>query len=111
MAETKKLTKEERNLLYRLRRMSPKMSIRRIAKELGRSHSTVLRELERNSSILGRNEDYYTQAQQAHQAAHQRRVAASSGKMRLKSKTIRHYTELHLKEAQRNREGHTTFAF
>jgi IS30 family transposase len=50
--------------------------------------------------VIGRHDDFYTQAQRAQEAAHARRVAASREKMRLKSKTIRHYVELHLREAR-----------
>ena len=99
MAGTK-LKKEQRNELYRLCRMSPKMSYRGIAREIGVSHSTVIRELKRNSHVIGRHEDYYTQAQKAQEATHQRRVTASKKKMRLKTKEIRWYTEFHLKQAQ-----------
>jgi len=100
MISAKKLTKEERNRLYKLLRMSPKLSMRGIARELGRSHSTVIRELRRSSQVIDKHSDYYTQAQKAQEAAHQRRVTASKKKMRLKSETIRHYAELHLREAQ-----------
>ncbi len=100
MASSKKLSKDERTKLYRLRRMSPKLSIRGIARELGRDHSTVLRELKRSSQVIGKHDDYYTQAQKAQEATHQRRVAASKRKMRLKSETVRHYVDLHLREAQ-----------
>mgnify|MGYP006286827409 CR=1 FL=1 len=100
MSGGKKLTKERRILLYRLRRMSPKLSIREIAREAGVSHSTAIREFARSSKVYERHDDYYTQAQKAQEAAHQRRVAASKKKMRLKSESIQHYTELHLREAQ-----------
>lgn len=96
----KKLSKEQRNQLYRLCRMSPKMSYRGMAREIGVSHSTVIRELKRNSPVIGRHDDYYTQAQKAQEATHQRRVTASKKKMRLKSETIRWYVEFHLKQAQ-----------
>lgn len=96
----KKLDKKQRIRLYRLCRMSPKMSIRGIARELGVSHSTIIRELERNREVIDRHDDYYTQAQKAQEATHQRRVAASKKKMRLKSEEIRWYTEFHLSKAQ-----------
>jgi IS30 family transposase len=73
----KKLTKADRLGLYRLSRMSPKLSLRGIARELGVCHSTVVRELRRSSKVFDRHDDYYTQAQKAQEAAHQRRVAAS----------------------------------
>jgi IS30 family transposase len=64
------------------------------------SHSTVIRELERNSLVIDRHDDYYTQAQKAQEATHQRRVSASKKKMRLKNETIRWYVEFHLKYVQ-----------
>jgi len=100
MSGGKKLTKSKRILLYRLHRMSPKLSLRAIAREVGVSHSTVVRELERNSRVIERHDDYYTQAQKSQEAAHERRVAASKRKMRLKTKEIRWYSEFHLRHAQ-----------
>jgi IS30 family transposase len=50
--------------------------------------------------VIGRHDDYYTQAQKAQEATHHRRVAASKKKMRLKSETIRWYAEFHLKHVQ-----------
>ena len=76
--------------------MSPKLSLRGIAREVGVSHSTVVRELERSSRVIERHDDYYTQAQKSQEAAHERRVAASKRKMRLKTKDIRWYSEFHL---------------
>lgn len=96
----KKLDKEKRKELYRLCRMSPKLSKRRVAQALGVSHSTVIRELRRNSHVIGRHDDYYTQAQKAQEAAHDRRVTASKKKMRLKTEEIRWYAEFHLRQAQ-----------
>lgn len=96
----KKLTKADRLELYRLNRMSPKLSLRGIARELGVCHSTVIRELRRSSKVFDRHDDYYTQAQKAQEAAHQRRVAASKQKMRLKTKEIRWYAEFHLRNVQ-----------
>jgi IS30 family transposase len=49
--------------------------------------------------VLDRH-DYYTQAQKAPVAAHQRRVTASKQKMRLKTEEIRWYAEFHLRHAQ-----------
>jgi transposase, IS30 family len=73
---------------------------RAIARELGRSHTTIMRELRRNASAIDPHADYYTQAQRTHEAAHDRRSIASRGKMRLKSPEIRNYVDLHLKLAQ-----------
>ena len=39
-------------------------------REIGVSHSTVIRELKRNSPVIGRHDDYYTQAQKAQEATH-----------------------------------------
>ena len=74
--------------------------IREIARELHRSHSTISRELKRNGNKLDRNVSYYTQAEIAHTEAVKRRSIASRGKMRLKCDPIRHYVELHLREAR-----------
>jgi IS30 family transposase len=68
--------------------------------ELGRSHTTILRELHRNGEALKEGVDYYQQAELAQAATHERRVLGSRRKMRLKSREIRHYVELHLVEAQ-----------
>lgn len=97
MKKSKKLSKEERLLLYKMRRL--RYSIRAIARELDRSHSTVLRELARNAGVIGPHADYYSLAEQAQEAAHRRRSEASKRKMRLKCQEIRCYTELHLKQA------------
>ena len=93
-----KLKKDERTRLFRMRRF--RYSTRAIGRELGRSHSTILRELKRNASAIDLHADYYTQAQRAHEAAHKRRSAASKGKMRLKCPEIRNYVELHLVAAE-----------
>lgn len=97
MKRNEKLTKTERIRLYELKRLG--YSCRAIARELNRSHSTVLRELKRNAKAVDLHEDYITQAQQANEAAHNRRSSASKMKMRLKNPTIRHYTEFHLKQS------------
>jgi len=92
-----KLKKEERTRFFRMRRLGT-YSARAIARELGRSHSTILRELERSASSLDPHADYYTQAEKAHEAAHLRRSTASRAKMRLKSEEIRNYVEMHLRQ-------------
>lgn len=97
MKKEKKLKKEERLLLYKMKRLN--YSKRAIARELGRSHSTVLRELARNAGDVDSQQDYYTQAQQAQNATHRRRSAASKIKMRLKCEEIRNYAEIHLRHA------------
>lgn len=98
MKKFEKLKKEERTRLFCMKRL--RYSNRAIARELGRSHSTILRELKRNTSAFEPHYDYYTQAQKAHEAACERRSIASKRKMRLKSLEIRCYVELHLKCAQ-----------
>jgi transposase, IS30 family len=98
MKKQNKLSSVERAKLYRLRRF--RYGVRAIARELNRSHSTILRELRRNASAVDRHEEYLTQARQAEDAAHTRRSTASRAKMRLKTLEIRHYVELHLREVQ-----------
>jgi IS30 family transposase len=97
MKSNKKLSKLERVRLYELQRLG--YGCRAIARELNRSHSTVVRELKRNAKAVDPHGDYITQANQANDIAHERRIAASKKKMRLKNLTIRHYTEFHLKQA------------
>lgn len=92
-----KLGKEERRKVYRMRRLG--YSVRGIGRELGRHHTTILRELKRNRDTYASDADYYTQAEQAHEATKCRRSMASR-RMRLKSVEIRHYVELHLREAE-----------
>ena len=97
MKSSSKFSKEEWQLLFKMKRL--KYSARAIARELDRSHSSVLRALKRSARVVDPHADYYTQGQQAFEAAHQRRSKASKKKMRLKNETIRHYVELHLREA------------
>ncbi len=98
MQKKKKLSKSERNSIYKMLRL--KYSFRAIGRELGRSHSTILREVRRNAEAVDRQKDYFVQAQQAHACSHARRSKASKRKGRLKTAVIRHYVELHLREAQ-----------
>jgi IS30 family transposase len=86
--------------IYESKMISLMVSKRGIARALAASHSTVIRELERNSLVIDRHDDYYTQAQKAQEASHQRRVSASKEKMRLENEAIRWYVEFHLKHAQ-----------
>lgn len=67
-----------------------------MARELGRSHRAVLEELKKP---LPPDVDCWTKARLSDEQAHEKRVHASK-RMRLKSKTIRHYVELHLREAR-----------
>ncbi len=82
-------------MIYKMQRWHH--SIRRIAKELGRSASTVSRELRRNARAVDRNTDYIEQAHAAQDAAHERRVAASKKRMRLKNELICDYVEKSIK--------------
>lgn len=95
--KAKKLTCAERQLIARYAKM--RMGVRSIAGQLHRAPSTVTRELRRNCSAYQRDEDSYARGRAAHDMAHTRRVTASKRKMRLKSKWMRHYVELHLREA------------
>jgi IS30 family transposase len=92
-----KLSKAERTKLYQMRRLG--YSKRAIARELNRSHTTILRELQRNSSAIDPHADYYTHAQKAHDIAHERRSIASK-RMRLKTQEIRSFVDHHLKQLQ-----------
>lgn len=96
MRNEKKLSRDERIKIRRMKRF--RYSARRIGRELGRSHTSILRELERN--VVDENEDYLTQAADSHHQAHNRRSKASKNKMRLKSKEIRWYVDFHLRRAQ-----------
>jgi IS30 family transposase len=69
------------------------LSIREIARELGRSHSTLLREFQRNSAII--NKGYYLPSK-AEERSRQRRKAAYS-RQKLKSAEIREYVESRLR--------------
>jgi IS30 family transposase len=98
MKKRKKLTKEERTKLFKMRRLD--YSARAIASALERRHTTILRELKRNASAIDPNADYFTQAQRCQEAAHQRRSTASAKKMRLKCEEIRSFVEVRLKVSQ-----------
>ena len=97
MKKSKKLGKDERQLIFKMKRLG--YGARAIARELKRSHSTVVRELQRTKGIVNPHEDYITQGHQAHDAACRRRSEASRRKMRLKCPEIRHYAEFHLTHA------------
>jgi IS30 family transposase len=97
MKSYKKLTKEERIRLFRMRRLG--YSAHATARALCRSHSTILRELKRNASAIEPHADYYTHAQRAQELAHKRRSTASRRKMRLKCGAIRWSVEFHLVQA------------
>lgn len=92
-----KLTCAERQLIARYRRM--KMGVRDIARQLDRAPSTATRELKRNSLAYQTHDDSFAQGRAANELADASRAAAAKKKMRLKSYEIRHYVELHLREA------------
>lgn len=92
-----KLRISERRNLYKMRRLG--FGIRSIAGELGRSPSTVSREFKRHGRVVDRSTDYIEQAHQA-QAAWEARKSEASRRRKLKSEEIRHYVELHLREAR-----------
>ncbi|MDC0357555.1 helix-turn-helix domain-containing protein [Oligoflexia bacterium] len=56
MKTFKKLSKSERNRIYKMLRLS--YSFRAIARELGRNHSTIIREVSRNAEAVDKHEDY-----------------------------------------------------
>jgi IS30 family transposase len=76
-----------------------KMGVRDIARQLDRAPSTVTRKLKRNSLAYQTHDDSFAQGRAANELADARRLAAAKKKMRLKSYEIRHYVELHLREA------------
>jgi IS30 family transposase len=92
-----KLTCGERTLIAKLKKLG--YSVRSIAGTLGRAPSTISSELRRNSTAYDTAEEFWVRASNADQLFRERRSAASQ-KMRLKSRVIRHFVELHLKEAR-----------
>ena len=97
MMRNKKVTLAERQRIYQMRRLG--YSFRAIGRELNREHSTILREIKKAHSVLDRIDDFYTQARKADSAAIERRRVGRAKRLRLKSAIIRHYVELHLREA------------
>lgn len=92
----KKLSGDERLLIAKWRKLGS--SIRSIAANLGRSPSTVSTELKRNAAGYAAPGAFWVQGRSADALFRDRRRQASK-KMRLKSKAIRHYVELHIREA------------
>src|ERR1035437_6382997 len=84
-----KLNLEERELLYGLQKQG--LSIRSIAKKLGRSHSTVSRELSRNKRLDNIYLPCYAQTVSGIRANKQRQRA------RLKNEITREYVRQHLR--------------
>jgi IS30 family transposase len=92
-----KLTREERILLSKWKKLG--YSIRLIAVNLGRAPSTISNELRRNKTAYESGEPFWVRGGAADELFRRRRSAASR-KMRLKSRVIRHFVELHLQEAR-----------
>jgi IS30 family transposase len=84
-----KLTLEERELLYGLQKQG--LSIRSIAKKLGRSHSTISRELERNKRLDNIYLPCFANIQAGFRANKQRKKA------RLKNPIVYDYVREHLR--------------
>lgn len=92
-----KLTSDERTLIAKWKKLGH--SLRSIARSLGRAPSTISSELRRNRAAYETTEEFWIRGSNADELFRERRRAASQ-KMRLKSGVIRHFTELHLKEAR-----------
>jgi len=91
-----KLSGNERVLIAKWKKLGH--SLRSIAISLGRAPSTISAELKRNASAYAGADEFWVRGRNADALFRARRRQASR-KMRLKSAEIRHYTELHLKEA------------
>lgn len=96
MKNKKYLTKQNRLELFKMIRLG--YSIRQIAKDIEKCHSTVSRELKRCGFELNRNSDYIEHASRAQQMAEER-ISAGRRRTKLKARFIQHYVELHLSEA------------
>lgn len=82
----------ERRVIWKYRKLG--YGVSKIAKETGRSKSTISRELRRNDNS---GEDWVAKANQAQEMAQGRRIQANSSKTRLKSVLIQNYAEEKLK--------------
>jgi len=91
-----KLSSDERVLIAKWKKLGN--SIRSIAKSLGRAPSTISSELRRNDAAYAAAREFWVQGRSADALFRARRSQASK-KMRLKRVEIRHFVELHLKEA------------
>jgi len=78
----------ERRVIWKYRKLG--YSVSKIAKEVGRSKSTISRELRRNDNS---GEDWVAKANQAHEMAKGRRIQANRSRTRLKSVWIQNYAE------------------
>jgi IS30 family transposase len=92
----KKLTIEDREIIYRYKSMGLRLGL--IATIMGRHRSTIIREIKRNGAAVNAERGITSMAKVAHKAAHERRVSASKRKMRLKTPEIREFVEKLLKD-------------
>jgi len=88
-----KLTLEERTKIYSMTKFG--MSPSEIGRQVKRHRSTIIRELKRNNYKPHGKQSYYDAALAAHTSFLEKRKIASS-RIRLKSKEIQDYVELHL---------------
>ena len=89
MRTYKQLTLEERELLYGLQKQG--LTLRAIAKKLGRSHTTLSRELSRNKRLDNIYLPCFAQVQAGFRTSNQRKGA------RLKSPLVHDYVREHLR--------------
>lgn len=95
MKNKRYLTRQDRLVIFKMRRLGS--SIRQIAKEINKSHSTVSRELKRCGFELNKNSDYFEHTERAHRLAEER-ISRGRQREKLKSSFIRDYVEAVLKE-------------
>lgn len=98
MKKSKKLSVKERCSIYKMLRLG--YSFRQIGNELGRSHTTILREVRRNAPYVCKHSESSIKAFQATKASDERTKKARNSRIRLKNNFIRNYVELHLKQAK-----------
>jgi len=102
MKNSKNLTRLERERIYVMRDYGK--SLREIAKHIGRSHSTVSKELSRNKAPRRRVfSSSYAKAKYAHELAESRRRQPKF-RQRLKNSVIRQFVELHLRDKRSPRD-------
>ena len=102
MKNSKNLTRLERERIYVMRDYGK--SLREIAKHIGRSHSTVSKELSRNKAPRRQVfNSAYARAQYAHELAEGRRHQPKY-RQRLKNPLIRQFVEQHLKDKRLPRD-------
>ena len=97
ITKTGKITKEERLAITKFIKLGYNKN--QISKELGRHRSNIGRELKRMQGVIDPQSDYVSQANQAQEATHKRRVKASTkGKMHKTSRSVQRYIEYMLKK-------------